>query len=355
MTEPTTPPPADPAAAGPTPEPAPGEAPAPSVAPVADLAVGPSAAPVPDSAAESTPEPAAAPAPVPAPEPEPASASEPASAAGPAGPYTAGPRPRRRLLAAGLRWAAAVLVFAAVGTAVAYGITERERTDLPGLRTEADGRWTYPEIRRPELPKGAPLPFAKDNLDGIHYAALQQLLLPAPAGSAPDPALKTEKDGTVSQDAFLREYAADHRELLKQGFRDEGLRQIAGRGWTMPDGTRTRVYLLRFQSSSFVDTFRGCTTYGLVPDGKPLLLGDEQWTVTKAGEGKRKGYAVAAGDGRTTLKVFQEKQPYGEEAMRAGCIQSGDIQAVLLQTRKGAEPAAVPFHQTVILQNQLLG
>ncbi|MFD0069146.1 hypothetical protein ACFVJ9_50590, partial [Streptomyces sp. NPDC127574] len=49
-------------------------------------------------------------------------------------------RKDRRVLRAVLRWTAATVVFAAVGASAAYGITRMERTDVPGLATEADGR-----------------------------------------------------------------------------------------------------------------------------------------------------------------------------------------------------------------------
>ncbi|MFI1453198.1 hypothetical protein [Streptomyces roseus] len=43
----------------------------------------------------------------------------------------------------------------------------------------------------------------------------------------------------------------------------EGLRQIAARGWTTPDGTRTRVYLLRFHAAaSWTASTAAATTRG---------------------------------------------------------------------------------------------
>lgn len=252
------------------------------------------------------------------------------------------PKDRRKLFAT-LRWTAAVLVFAAVGTGVAYGITQPERTDVPGLSTKADGRWTYPALARPALPAGAALPFAKDNPDGIHYAGLTQLLLPPPAGSTPDSELKLEKDEAVTVDTFLEEYEAGERAKMKEQFANEGLRQIVGRGWTTPDGTRTRIYLLRFHASGFVDTFKGCSS-DMKLNGVARTELDLDWNKVKSAQS-----AVIGG-----LALYRETAPVGDEQVKAGCIQSGDIQAVILQTRKG-EVAAVPFHQTVILQHQLLG
>ncbi|MFE3791004.1 hypothetical protein [Streptomyces goshikiensis] len=253
------------------------------------------------------------------------------------------PKGRRSLLAV-LRWTAAVVVFAAVGAACAYGIARSDRTDVPGLSTRSDGRWDYPALVRPTPPPGAAVPFAADNEDGIHYAGLTQLLLPAPRGAAPDAKLKLEKDSVVAVDTFLEEYEPTAREKMKQAFTDEGLRQIVGRGWTTPDGTRTRVYLLRFHSSGFVNAFTGCGR-DMNLSGVNRIDADPDWSKAKL--------AQSAPDSNER-QLFEEVPPVGDEQIKAGCIQSGDVQAVILQSRKDAV-AAVPFHQTVILRNQLLG
>ncbi|MFE9565832.1 hypothetical protein ACFYM0_32510 [Streptomyces sp. NPDC006487] len=267
----------------------------------------------------------------------------------------AAPKDRRKLFAA-LRWTAAVLVFAAVGTGVAYGVTQPERTDVPGLSTKADGRWTFPALTKPTLPPGAALPFAEDNPGGIHYAGLTELLVPAPTGSAPDSTLKLEKDGVVKVDTFLEEYEATAREKLKEQFENEGLRQVVARGWTTPDGTRTRVYLLRFHSPDFLVAFKGCGADTSL-DGVARLEPDTVWRNAKSSQrhplgARTSGYST---QGNTSdVILYQEPEPTGDEQTKLGCIQSGDIQALVLQTRKG-EVASVPFHQTVILQHQLLG
>ncbi|MEU8940028.1 hypothetical protein AB0C97_18510 [Streptomyces goshikiensis] len=291
---------------------------------------------------EPTPPAPEAPAPAPAaPAPEaPAPAAPAPEAPAPAAPA---PKDRRRLFAA-LRWTAAVVVFAAVGAACAYGIVRSDRTDVPGLSTRSDGRWDYPALVRPTPPPGAAVPFAADNADGIHYAGLTQLLLPAPRGAAPDAKLKLEKDSVVAVDTFLEEYEPTAREKMKQAFTDEGLRQIVGRGWTTPDGTRTRVYLLRFHSSGFVNAFTGCGR-DMNLSGVNRIDADPDWSKAKL--------AQSAPDSNER-QLFEEVPPVGDEQVKAGCIQSGDVQAVILQSRKDAV-AAVPFHQTVILQNQLLG
>ncbi|MFG2393118.1 hypothetical protein ACGFYF_30070 [Streptomyces lavendulae] len=276
-----------------------------------------------------------------APDTVPAGVPDTAPAGAPAGP--AAPKDRRALRAA-LRWTAAVLAFAAAGAGAAYAVAQPERTDVPGLSTRSDGRWDYPALALPTLPPGAPLPFAPDNADGIHHAGLTQLLLPAPLGSAPDPALKLEKDSVVSVDTFLEEYEATAREKMKQGFADNGLRQIVGRAWTTPDGVRTRVYLLRFHASGFADVFTGCSA-DMNLNGVNRIETDDLW-----------GKARVAQAAPTTddVTVLEESVPFGDEQIRAGCVQSGDVQAVILQSRKGATPA-VPLHQAVILQGQLLG
>ncbi|MFG2621726.1 hypothetical protein ACGFXC_29325 [Streptomyces sp. NPDC048507] len=263
-------------------------------------------------------------------------ATAPEAAPGPA------PAPRRALRAA-LRWTAAVLVFAAAGTGAAYGMLQPERTDLPGLATRGDGRWSYPALAKPALPPGAALPFAEDNPDGIHYAGLTQLLLPAPTGSSPDPALKPEKDSVIAVDTFLEEYGATARQKMKQGFTDNGLRQIVGRGWTTADGVRTRVYLLRFTASGFADTFTGCGA-DMNLNGVNRMETDDLWGRARV------AHDAPSSDG---VKVMEESVPFGDEQIRAGCVGSGDVRAVILQSRAGGTPA-VPLHQAVILQDQLL-
>ncbi|MFK0045309.1 hypothetical protein ACIQU4_14530 [Streptomyces sp. NPDC090741] len=275
---------------------------------------------------------------------EPQALAEPGASGEPQAP--AAPKDRRKLFAA-LRWTAAVVVFAAVGTGVAYGIAQPERTDIPGLATKDDGRWTYPTLAKPALPAGAPLAKGPDNRAETHYAPLTGLLLPAPEGAKPDDGLKTDKDGTVSVDAFLEEYAPDRRAKLKEGLEYGGLRQIAGRGWTTPDGTRTHVYLLRFHAAGFTDAFRGCTT-NMQLAGAQVLEMDLSWrdVVSKQERSAKRPEGVG---------LFQEPKPAnGDEQTKLGCLQAGDVQGVIIQTRKG-EVATVPFHQTVILQSQLLG
>ncbi|MCB5166199.1 hypothetical protein LG634_15325 [Streptomyces bambusae] len=275
--------------------------------------------------------------------------------AGPAGPVATAKPPRdRRILRAALRWTAAVLVFGAAGSGVAYGIGERERTDLPGLGTLADGRWPYPELVKPPVPAGAPLPFAEDNEANVHYADLGGLLLPAPAGAEPGRLARAKADkgrADVSQEVtlgqLLSEYAADERAATRQSLVDEGVRHVAARGWTMPDGTRTRIYLIRFPGEQAAAAWTGCARQMTLAGTEELQL-DLAWTETKSDQ----NFVTRNTD--VEIGVYEESAPTGPEHARAACIQAGDVQALIVARRSGGVPM-VPFHQTVVLQNQLLG
>ncbi|MGV9642819.1 hypothetical protein [Streptomyces sp. NPDC003514] len=255
------------------------------------------------------------------------------------------PAKDRRVLRAVLRWTAAVVVFAAVGAGTAYGITGMERTDVPGLATESDGRWDYPTLTRPPLPSGSPRPFAEENAAEAHYADPRALLLPAPAGATADPALRGD-DGWLPAEDFLKEFADDdERADLRQMLKDDGLRHIAARGWTTEDGTHTRIYLLRFDTSVVVDDLAG----RLAPYGAPgyRLRGTETSVADE-------GFADLPWPGDFPRWAYTESKPYGAEQVRQAYLGAGDILAVIVQSRKGAA-ASVPFRQTVTLQGQLLG
>jgi hypothetical protein len=258
-----------------------------------------------------------------------------------------GPAPAgkdRRVLRALLRWTAAVVVFAAVGTSAAYGITQMKRTDVPGLATRSDGRWDYPEIVHPPLPSGSPAPFADRNEATSHYADLRKLVLPAPRGARADKALAGDH-GWVKTDVFLAEFAAkEDRDTLTSTFRDQGLRHIAARGWTMPDGTRTRIYLLQFDT-------------GMVA-GK--VQEDEFSDAYSPAHALRGALAMHMDgvlpklEGTNALHyAYVEPKPYGAEQVREAVLVCGDVLGFVVQSRKGGAKA-VPFQQTAILQEQLL-
>ncbi|MFC9911670.1 hypothetical protein [Streptomyces sp. NPDC059862] len=276
---------------------------------------------------------------------EPEQLTDPAPPAQPPEAPAPAPRDRRVLRAVG-RWTAAVAVFAAVGTATAYGIAGMERTDVPGLATESDGRWAYPELTRPPLPSGSPRPLADGNMTGAHHADLRALVLPAPAGAREDKALRGS-DGWLATKDYLAEYAVEEdREALRQKLVDSGLRHIAARGWISPDGTRTRVYLLQFGTAQMVEQEIASDAVAFTTPTYPLrgahdAAYDEEFPEP----------AAVAGIART---AYFEPKPYGAQQVRQAYLSAGDVYAVIVQSRKGGVPA-VPFQQTVVLQGQLLG
>ncbi|MFD3652271.1 hypothetical protein [Streptomyces sp. NPDC058620] len=285
---------------------------------------------------EPTTEKPTAPAEVPAPVALPALPAPPAPAAG--------PRPSRRALRAVARWTAAVLVCGGLGTGTAYGIASMERTDVPGLATEGDGRWDYPQLALPALPSGAPRPLSYGNAAGVHHADLRKLLLPVPAGATADGKLT---GGWVTPGQYASEYRAEKRADITRTLRDSALRHIAARGWTMPDGTESRIYLLRFNSTAYAEGFRDDLHIGATA-GLPLATApdtdfDESW--------KSSGRVHD-----TVSYVFSEKKPSGAEHVRQAYIVSGDTVALIVHSRDGrAATERIPFQQSVILQNQLLG
>lgn len=257
------------------------------------------------------------------------------------------PRPEkdRRVLWAVLRWTAAAVVCATVGTATAYGITRMERTDVPGLETVSDGRWEYPPLTKPPLPSGSPGPFADSNTAGAHYADLRALLLPAPRGATEDKALRGS-DGWLATKDFLAEYQVQQdREEFGQKLVDAGLRHIAARGWTTQDGTHTRVYLLQFDTAEVADRMRA--------DVAPF---DEAWYQVRGTDASHldADFPAAAAVDDVQHSAYVEDGAHGAEQVRHAYLAAGDVLAVVLQTRKGTA-AAVPFQQTVTLQSQLLG
>ncbi|MCN9244164.1 hypothetical protein NGF19_25855 [Streptomyces sp. RY43-2] len=284
--------------------------------------------------AEVTPE-------VPAP---PAAASEiPPPPVAPEVPAASAAKSRRRLWSV-LRWTAAVLVFAATGAATAYGVTGMERDDVPGLATRSDGRWEYPQIVRPPLPAGRPGPTADRNPALVHYADLRKLVLPAPKGAKADPKLVGDH-GWVKPEVYLAEYASEtDRDMLKTVLVDAGLRHIAARGWTMPDGTRTRIYLLQLENGRAADglqrsEFSGFNEPPHLLRGSPATKMDQSFP-----ESASKG---------VVLSTYVETKPYGAEQVRHAYLTSGDVIALIVQSRKGGAEQ-IPFQQTVVLQRQLL-
>ncbi|MGW7198429.1 hypothetical protein [Streptomyces chryseus] len=251
--------------------------------------------------------------------------------------------PPRRVLRAVARWTAALLVCGGLGAGTAFGIVSMDRADVPGLATRGDGRWDYPDLSLPALPAGSPRPFTDGNRGEIHHADLRALLLPLPSGAEQD---KVLDGGWITPERFTEVYEKEKRAEVALALDDYAVRHVAARGWTMPDGTTARVYLLRFNSAGIADRFKvhvigvGLDS-GLPSAGSPSLELDPVWTSSGLVE-------------RTTAYLYAETKPYDGEQTRLGYVQAGDTIALLTHARKGGAPG-VPFHQSVILQNQLLG
>ncbi|NUV58683.1 hypothetical protein G6W55_03095 [Streptomyces sp. CAI-85] len=259
-------------------------------------------------------------------------------------PVTPAARKKRRVLRAVGRWTAVVTVFAALGVGTAYGITTMERTDVPGLATESDGRWAYPEITRPPLPAGSPGPQDSGNWSGGHFADLRELLLPAPAGATENKALRGT-DGWLPLKDFLTVFEDDEgRDAVGQQLTDYGLRHVAARGWTTEDGTRSAVYLLQFDTGTIADELYGELTGYAAP--QHALRGAAETEFDEA-------HPTSADPAGVMRRSYDEKKPYGAEHVRQAWLRIGDTIALVVQARKGSA-AAVPFQQTVVLQSQLL-
>ncbi|MFD4127519.1 hypothetical protein ACFXKK_10085 [Streptomyces globisporus] len=255
----------------------------------------------------------------------------------------AAPRPPRRVLRAVARWTAAALAFGVLGTGTAFGIASLERTDVPGLATEGDGRWDYPDLSLPALPAGSPRPFSSGNPAEIHHADLRGLLLPAPAGAKPD---KKLTGGWISTETFLDAYREQDRRSVAQLLKDAAPRHIAARGWTMPDGTASRIYLVRFNSTAFASR--------MIDD---LNVGSSAGTPLARTDTTDLDPAWGSADDIENLSsfVFTEQAPFGAEHVRQAYTLAGDTMALVVHERPGKrETARIPFQQTLILQNQLL-
>lgn len=273
--------------------------------------------------------------------PAPLAAPGTAPAAPAAGPSTA--PGDRRVLRAVARWGAAVVLCAGLGAGAAAWVTSQDRDDVPGLATASDGRWDYPELKLPALHSGEPRPGNEANAAGRHYADPRDLLLPAPAGARAD---KDLPGGLVPEKRFLAEYPAKARGRIATALKDHAVRQVVARGWTMPDGTHSRVYLLRFNSAGlaggFVEGRLGASsTPGQEPVESDYSDMDEGWSLPD-------GWDLTG-----NFHVYAEVEPYGKKQVRHAYAECGDTVALVIQDRAGALPA-VPFHQTLILQTQLL-
>jgi hypothetical protein len=299
----------------------------------------PEPAPAPVAEEAPVPEPTATATPVPEPEPVPQDAPVALD------PWAAPPEPAapkdRRVLRAVLRWTAAVVVFAALGGAAAYEVTQPRRTDIPGLQTPDDGRWTYQALKLPKLPAGKPRALdADNNPPGRHYADVRSLLLPAPAGAKLDKTFPG-RDGWLPTSTFLNLFQKDGRKDLALRMDQDTLRHIAARAWTMPDGTRAEIYLLQYSSAGYASRSQSDISDNGVFSEAPVASYDAAFPTDGAPDG-------------VTTNIYDEDKPRGTNHVRYAFLTSGDTVALVYLTKKGSQPK-VPFRQTVLLQSQLLG
>jgi len=284
-----------------------------------------------------------------------------------AGPMEEQPAPRpRRDRKEVLRWVAAASLLVVTGAGTAVAVTLPDRTDLPGLATPNDGRYTFPQLALPPLPSGGAAP---KEAKGRHTADLRALLLPAPKEAVSSPSAKpSPAAATPSASASASASAspsasgspvalppvvgewipcdadallAKDAEVAKAKLTEDACRAAAAQGWTSKDGTRTELRLLRFGSDTDArDLFDYVNVVGT--KAVPESYTDTDTRYPFAGSAK-----IAV---RTTDK---QRGPSGEPVGRVGYLQVGDVLAVIEQTN----PKGVPlesFRQVTALQSSLL-
>ncbi|MFF3005193.1 hypothetical protein ACFVTF_20550 [Kitasatospora sp. NPDC057940] len=289
-------------------------------------------------------------------------------------------RSARRRAAA--RWATATLVFALAGTGAALAVTAPERTDLPGLATPGDGRYTFPPLTLPPLPSGSSAPERTGGKSALHAADLRYLLLPAPkeAGGSLTPALypvpTASATGTPSASATPSPTAsasasasasagagpstapagqapadwvtcdamlADQRDpaALRELLLRDACRAATVREWTASDGTRTQIRLLRFGGS-----FESWNVFSsLRADARPNALPGAKGTSHSAWD-TVEGVHLDAQE--STAKGAK-----GTPNARVAYLCASDLVAVVTMTNPDGVPDAA-FRQVVTLQSDLL-
>ncbi|MER5349362.1 hypothetical protein ABT093_03380 [Kitasatospora sp. NPDC002551] len=284
------------------------------------------------------------------------------AAGAPADEERAAGRSRRRRAA--VRWSAAAVVCALAGTGSAIAVTAPERTDLPGLATKSDGRYTFPALVLPPLPSGKAAP--KDNKNR-HAADLRQLLLPvpkevdgqlvpapsvtgggptgasasatpseSPATTSPSASPTARPAGLVDCNSLADEQQdpAAVRALLLQ----YACRAAAVREWTTFDGTRTQIRLLSFGSSG-----EAWSAFAGLRDGKGPKTGATIGSATPQDWDEVYGVTVKT----------QVSGPGDAPTARLAYVAAGDIVGVVTMTNPDGVPAAA-FRQVVTLQSDLL-
>jgi len=246
-------------------------------------------------------------------------------------------RPRPWLRTA-LRWSAAAGVFLVVGAITAACMLVPARTDLPGLKTPSDQRYSFPPLKLPALPPGADGPNEQNTTNGeqTHAADLRKLLLPAPVGAKLDLSYPGTT-GWYSPTAYAAKF--DDTSNLLAEFADSGLRHIAATAWTGPDGTRTEIYLLAYRSDATVSS-----TFSYDSSDSHLLAAPY---ISVDGEIDFPGIDSSA--------VTAESQPPAGGGLSADVafVDCADVEAVVVMSNPH-RVNPVTFTQVVTLQNELL-
>ncbi|MEY9839609.1 hypothetical protein [Streptacidiphilus sp. EB103A] len=244
----------------------------------------------------------------------------------------------RTWLRTALRWTTAAVVCAAVGTGAALGVAAPRRTDLPGLKTPADGRYVFPALKLPALPSGSvgPQEVATGSGQQLHVADLRQLLLPAPVDAKRDPAYPGATGWYPVAD-FSKKFTSS--DSMQSRFQDYGLRHVAATAWTGSDGTRTEVYLLEFRSPGNAIASFDADKGSIRPRGQAALAPDDNFTLPEG--------LIAV------TSVAENADASLRPATRIVCLQYGEIEAVLVLT--GPQPISpVVEQQEADLQSELL-
>ncbi|GAA1406580.1 hypothetical protein GCM10009639_54540 [Kitasatospora putterlickiae] len=253
---------------------------------------------------------------------------------------------RRRKAA--LRWGAAAAVCVLAGTGSALAVTAPDRTDLPGLATRSDGRYTFPALVLPPLPSGKAAPAENKSR---HAADLRRLLLPAPVeagGSLTPAALPAPGAGPGTPGALpgwvdCPGVAADQKDPaeLRALLVQYACRAATVREWTASDGTRTRIQLLAFGSHQEArPVFSAFRDKGEPKDGDGLrLLTPPRWDTPDIVD--------------LAVREAPSEGPGAESRYRLAYLYRGDLVGVVTMTNPGGVPAAA-FRQVVTLQSDLL-
>ena len=256
-------------------------------------------------------------------------------------PHLAPSPPRDRAwIRTALRWTTAVVVCVAVGVGTVVAVTAPRRTDIPGLKTPSDNRYTFPHLALPALPPKAVTPAQGVAATGEanHAADLRKLLLPAPLGAKTVKGFLPDTTGWYPAASYIKDMGG--KPELTSEFSAFGLRHIAARAWVAADGTRTTVYLLQFPDGIDVGTVFDGDSASTRPKDVTALVADGSLV-----------FPGLEGSARTT--VLAQPAGHGGRSVRMAYVQVGDVEAVIVMS----DPKAVPlvnFRQVVTLQGELL-